>query len=246
MFIVWLFLLPLIVVVSPTVAPVQAASACEGDIASTGWNTTVQRHALVPFDRPWQSMWMFEDEGRDKGEEDGPVMSGEETGEFDPALHPEESWMYTASGPLTTLRPLEEGHYITMEVGNDSVGALRLNRSSNHRTTFCVSLFSTENGEQVPAEGDIYLMTSSQYTRYEEAYWMMHGGGTTSMSQVVTAMCSAIFLQSGGVSTRWGGKPIEMSTSIKAAPRPPFRFLSTAQKCFPRSLETTNGRISTS
>ena len=176
MFIVWLFLLPLIVVVSPTVAPVQAASACEGDIASTGWNTTVQRHALVPFDRPWQSMWMFEDEGRDKGEEDGPVMSGEETGEFDPALHPEESWMYTASGPLTTLRPLEEGHYITMEVGNDSVGALRLNLSSNHRTTFCVSLFTTVNDEQVAAKGDIYLMTSSQYERYEEAYWMMHGG----------------------------------------------------------------------
>lgn len=172
----WLLVLPLLAVAGPTTVPVQAATGCEGDIVNTAWNSTVQRHALVPFDRPWQSMWMMEDDGRDKmDEDDGPVSTGA-NGEWDEALHPEEPWMYTVSGPLTTLRPLEEGHYITMEVGNDSVGALRLNLSSAHRTTFCVSLFSIDNGEQVAANGDIYLMTSSQYTRYEEAYWMMHGG----------------------------------------------------------------------
>ncbi len=173
---VWLLLVPLLVVAGPATLPAQAATGCEGDIVNTEWNSTVQRHALVPFDRPWQSMWVYEEDGREKiDEDDGPVGVGENN-EWDEALHPEEPWMYTPNGPLTALRPLREGHYITMEIGNDSVGALRLNLSSAHRTTFCVSLFSTENGEQVPANGDIYLMTSSQYTRYEEAYWMMHGG----------------------------------------------------------------------
>ena len=154
---VWLLLVPLVFVAGPTTLSARAATGCEGDIVNTEWNSTVQRHALVPFDRPWQSMWVYEEDGREKmDEDDGPVGVGENN-EWDEALHPEEPWMYTVSGPMTTLRPLEEGHYITMEVGNDSVGALRLNLSSAHRTTFCVSLFSIDNGEQVAANGDIYL-----------------------------------------------------------------------------------------
>lgn len=163
--------------VSLNVPPAQAAKACEGEIVNTAWNETIQRHALVPFSS-WGMSFYYEDEMMI--EEDGkarePVSEGGLSSDFDPELHPEDPWMYNPAWPLPTLKPLQQGQYITMEIGNDSVGALRMNLSSSHRTTFCISLVSLTNNESSPVNADVYLMTSSQYQRYEEVYRMMHGG----------------------------------------------------------------------
>jgi hypothetical protein len=150
----------------------QAASGCEGNIVNPVWNETVQRHALVPFSS-WEEpfygdeVWVEDTEGR---------PSGESNTKTNGALHPEASWMYNPTWPLPALDPFEDGHYITMEIGNDSVGALRFNLSSAHRTTFCVTLSVMEGNESQPVSADVYLMTASQYNRYEEVYRMVHGG----------------------------------------------------------------------
>ena len=157
------------------VHPAQAASGCEGEISTTKWNTTVQRHALVPFDNNGGWMWaedpmLTEDEAIENDDKFGG------RGGWDDALHPEESWMYTRTWPEPLLTQLNTNHYITMEIGNDSVGALRFNLSSQHRTTFCVTLLTIENNVSTPVDADVYLMTSSQYSRYEEVYRAIHGG----------------------------------------------------------------------
>ena len=60
-------------------------------------------------------------------------------------------------------------------IGNDSVGALRVNLSSEHRTTICVEIQGIVGNTTVPAKADVYLMTTSQYENYEWSYNRMHG-----------------------------------------------------------------------
>ena len=171
-------LLPAMSVGGGIAANAQAATGCEGEVVNTEWNQTVQRHALVPFSSWGMPYYAYEDDVRSP-DDDGfgeDEESGKILGDWDEALHPEEPWMYSPTWPLPTLTPFTEGHYITMQVGNDSAGALRLNLSSTHRTTFCVNLYSVSDGETQPVDADVYLMTSSQYTRYEEVYRMIHGG----------------------------------------------------------------------
>jgi hypothetical protein len=168
----WLLLLPLFGGGGLVLPGAQAASGCEGDIVNPEWNETVQRHSLVPFsswDMPYygDEVWL---------EDDGDRSSPDSSPTPDDALHPEEGWMYNPAWPLPALDPFDQGHYMTMEVGNDSVGALRFNLSSSHRTTFCVTLSTVDGNTTAPVDGDIYLMTKSQYNRYEDVYRMVHGG----------------------------------------------------------------------
>ena len=62
----------------------------------------------------------------------------------------------------------------TMMIGNDSAGALRVNLSSDHRTTICVEIQGIVANSTVPASADVYLMTTSQYESYEWSYDRMH------------------------------------------------------------------------
>ena len=157
----------------------QAASGCEGQVVAPDWNTSLQRMALVPHS-PYGNPYAFdpyyeESEDATKGR-DHETSYGSAPSDFDPSLHPEEAWMYRPSWPLPTLEPLTSGQYTVMEIGNDSSGVLRMNLSSSHRTTFCISLYEVSENITSPASADVYLMTTSQYSAYEEVYRMMHGG----------------------------------------------------------------------
>ena len=145
-----------------------------GEIDTILWNTTTQRHALVPFS--YGSSMYFEPEPWEDDEDQRKQSASSQDGDYDETLHPEESWMYSPVWPLPTLEPLRTNHYTTMAVGNDSAGALRFNLSSTHRTTFCVNLYTQTNNQTQPQEADVYLLTSQQYERYQEVYRMMHGG----------------------------------------------------------------------
>ena len=157
---------------------VQAASGCSGEVEPVRWNETVHRHALIP-DGPWygDEFMLTADEreggGGEQPKEDSQGQS--DTSEDASQTRPEEPWMYTKSWPLPVLEPLTAGHYTSMEIGNDSVGALRFNLSSEYRTTFCVTLQTIEDGLSTPVEGDVYLLTTSQYQLYEEIYDISHG-----------------------------------------------------------------------
>ena len=61
----------------------------------------------------------------------------------------------------------------TMLIGNYSVA--RVNLSNTHRTTICVEIQGIVDNSTVPANADVYLMTVSQYERYESSYDRMHG-----------------------------------------------------------------------
>ena len=157
------------------VEPAQAASACEGEVATPDWNTSAQRLALVPH-ASWGGMSFFDEPYYDEDGKEEDRSTEENSGDWDPELHPEENWMYNPTWPLPTLEPLTSGQYAVMEIGNDSAGVLRLNLSSAHRTTFCISLYEMVDNTTAPANADVYLMTTSQYNSYEEVYRMMHGG----------------------------------------------------------------------
>lgn len=160
-----------------SIQPAQAASACEGEVVSPDWNTTAQRLALVPFSYsggPFFYDDMYYPEENEEDRREGKPQGGN-ADERDPQLHPEEQWMYSPTWPLPSLDPLTMGQYTSMQIGNDSSGMLRFNLSSAHRTTFCVSLYELVDNQTVPAQGDVYLMTTSQYNSYEEVYRMMHG-----------------------------------------------------------------------
>ncbi|MBL6743315.1 MAG: hypothetical protein ISP83_02940 [Candidatus Poseidonia sp.] len=155
---------------------VQAATGCSGEVETARWNETVHRHAMVPDD-PWfgggmdDSVWMEDEEGDgSKGRSQDQTSTS-----ADDLQRPEESWMYSPTWPLPALEPLTTGHYVPMVIGNDSVGALRFNLSSDYRTTFCVTLQSVEDGVSTPIQGDVYLLTTSQYRLYEEIYDIAHG-----------------------------------------------------------------------
>jgi len=157
------------------VQPAQAASACEGEVATPDWNTSAQRLALVPH-ASWGGMYLFEEPIYDEEGKEDDRSNEENSGDWNPELHPEDNWMYNPTWPLPTLEPLTSGQYAVMEIGNDSAGVLRLNLSSAHRTTFCISLYEMVENTTTPTNADVYLMTTSQYNSYEEVYRMMHGG----------------------------------------------------------------------
>jgi hypothetical protein len=60
-----------------------------------------------------------------------------------------------------------------MLVGNDSIGALRVNLSEQHRTTICVTVQAL-NETNDDYSVDVYLMTTSEYQRYTELYYSSH------------------------------------------------------------------------
>ena len=170
-----IFLLPLFGVGITT--PVGTASAaiddCKGELSQIVENETISRHAEVPNNNNW---WFVEDY-----EEDGPgkrqsiKQSDEGTYPFDPALSPEEEWMYQNYHSPSPVKTLTTNIATTMQIGNDSVGALRVNLSSEHRTTICVEIQGIVGDTTVPAKADVYLMTTSQYENYEWSYNRMHG-----------------------------------------------------------------------
>ena len=170
-----IFLLPLFGV--GITAPVGTASAaiddCKGELSQIVENETLSRHAEVPNNNNW---WFVEDY-----EEDGPgkrqskKQSDEGTYPFDPALSPEEEWMYQTYHSPSPVKTLTTNIATTMQIGNDSVGALRVNLSSEHRTTICVEIQGIVGNTTVPAKADVYLMTTSQYENYEWSYNRMHG-----------------------------------------------------------------------
>ena len=162
-----LLLLPLIPNGSPVQFEAQAATGCTGDVQPIVWNETVERQALVPFSD--YGGWGFDEmeRGMDMSLDEG---ESEFNSEFDPALHPEESWMFNPMWPLPVLEPLSTDHYTTLLVGNDSAGVLRFNLSSQHRTTFCLTLQTVVDNTSAPAQADVYLLTTSQYEMYRESY----------------------------------------------------------------------------
>ena len=170
-----IFLLPLFGV--GLTAPIGTASAaiddCKGELSQIVENETISRHAEVPNNNNW---WFVEDY-----EEDGPgkrqskKQSDEGTYPFDPALSPEEEWMYQNYHSPSPVKTLTTNIATTMQIGNDSVGALRVNLSSEHRTTICVEIQGIVGDTTVPAKADVYLMTTSQYENYEWSYNRMHG-----------------------------------------------------------------------
>ena len=170
-----IFLLPMFGVGITT--PVGTASAaiddCKGELSQIVENETISRHAEVPNNNNW---WFVEDY-----EEDGPgkrqskKQSDEGTYPFDPALSPEEEWMYQNYHSPSPVKTLTTNIATTMQIGNDSVGALRVNLSSEHRTTICVEIQGIVGNTTVPAKADVYLMTTSQYENYEWSYNRMHG-----------------------------------------------------------------------
>ena len=157
---------------SPLSMNAQAADACSGDTTPVQWNQTAQRLSLVPF---YNGMWWGSDFYEDiyyEEEGEGPNSRTSDAVEpaYNPALSPEESWMYE-SYFLPRLDPLEENHFTSMLIGNDSVGALRVNLSENYRTTICITLQDTELN---PVDGDVYLFTTQEYENYVQSYHASH------------------------------------------------------------------------
>ena len=157
---------------SPLSMNAQAADACSGDTTPVQWNQTAQRLSLVPF---YNGMWWgsdfyedmyYEEEGKDSNSRTSDAVEPA----YNPALSPEESWMYE-SYFLPRLDPLEENHFTSMLIGNDSVGALRVNLSENYRTTICITLQDTELN---PVDGDVYLFTTQEYENYVQSYHASH------------------------------------------------------------------------
>ena len=142
----------------------QAANACSGDWQPVVWNESIQRVAEVPFSWNNYGYWDYEN--------DEEVWV--EHNQDDYPLSPEQPYMYQDAWNKEPLLPLTEDYSTFMKVGNDSIGALRMNLSSNHRTTICVTLTHVVGETIVPAIGDVYLMTTSQYDSYTEAYSMYH------------------------------------------------------------------------
>ena len=157
---------------SPLSMNAQAADACSGDTTPVQWNQTAQRLSLVPF---YNGMWWGSDFYEDIYYEEEGEGSNSRTSDavepaYNPALSPEESWMYE-SYFLPRLDPLEENHFTSMLIGNDSVGALRVNLSENYRTTICITLQDTELN---PVDGDVYLFTTQEYENYVQSYHASH------------------------------------------------------------------------
>lgn len=159
------------------VEPIGSASAaiddCGGELSPIVWNETISRHAQVPFYNSWD--WMGfddDDDGRRGGR--GRSIAQETASEPDSSGAPEEPYMYMSYHSDTALEKFESNIATTIKVGNDSVGAIRVNLSSTHRTTICVEIQGLLGDQIVPAEADVYLMTTNNYESYQGSYQRMH------------------------------------------------------------------------
>ena len=170
-----IFTLPIIGTTdSPIVRNAAASDACSGDIEPILWNETVGRSALVPHHNYYSGYFGFGDYYEDdrKGRDHENEWIYEDYRE-PTELNPEEHWMYEYWDRDTRLQPLTANYHSTMLIGNDSIGALRVNLSENYRTTICVTvqaLNETDDDYSV----DVYLMTTSEYQRYTELYYSSH------------------------------------------------------------------------
>ena len=142
-----MFILPLVVPAANNpisiVNNASAADACEGDTEAVSWNESLQRIAMVPHYNPYDSWWEIFDEGSGKGKNrGGNDASNDQEEVIDMSLSPEPEWMYYSPWEQeeVNLDTLTSNHYTTLIIGNDSVGALKLNLSANHRTTICITL----------------------------------------------------------------------------------------------------------
>ncbi len=162
------------------VEPIGSASAaiddCEGKVSPIVWNETISRHAEVPYYNSWD--W-FDDFGGDD-EEGGRGGKGRSAAQDSPQTDgdasdaPEEPYMYMNYHSEIALDKFESNIATTIKVGNDSIGAVRVNLSSTHRTTICVEIQGLVGDQLVPAEADVYLMTTNHYESYTSSYQMMH------------------------------------------------------------------------
>jgi len=177
-FVILIFLMPLLAISddSTFITRVSAADSCSGDIEPVLWNESIGRSALVPHYNYYGSNWggWFDDmddgkgNGRNHEKQWYPVEEREPT-----ELNPEEEWMYEYWDRDDRLDQLTTNHHATMLVGNDSIGALRVNLSANHRTTICITLQAL-NETQSEFEADVYLMTTTEYRKYTELYYSIH------------------------------------------------------------------------
>lgn len=161
-------------------ANASAADACKGDLQPVRWNETVQRIAMVPHHDPYNDWWGFfeDDGGRNKGKNRDSNNDGEQEVEVDMSLSPEPEWMYDSPWNWDqTLEPLVTNHHSTLLVGNDSVGAIKVNLSANHRTTVCITLQDLDQSSDSNINADIYLLTSNEFSKYEESYYSSHSNG---------------------------------------------------------------------
>ncbi len=161
---------------APSYGTVSAAiDDCQGDLSPIVWNETISRHAEVPHNNNWWDSF-FDDDWEDGGRGKNAPPRGDEssTEPHDPTLSPEEPWMYQNYHSSTPVERLTTNLATSMLIGNDSVGTLRVNLSSAHRTTICVEIQGLLGDVTVPAKADVYLMTTSQYESYERSYDRMH------------------------------------------------------------------------
>ncbi len=183
LFVLFVFMVPLLMSPSDSSLSIarnaSAADACSGDLEPVRWNETLQRTAMVPHYNPYDDWWGFwdsEDDGRGKRNNknsDNDDSNQQEEQAVDMSLSPEPSWMYDYSGS-PSLEPLVSNHHSTLLVGNDSVGAIKVNLSANHRTTVCITLQGLDQTSDSSISADIYLMTSGEYEKYEESYFSSH------------------------------------------------------------------------
>ena len=168
-------LLPILLVglSSPLSMQAQAAETCAGDTSPIQWNETAHRMALVPFySGNWWSEWddMYYEENEENGDKDDGEVVQDTPATPEYPLNPEEEWMYR-DWMKPRLDPLEENHYTTMLIGNDSVGILRVNLSADYRTTVCIRL---QDMNLNAVEGDVYLLTTEEYQNYAQSYQAAH------------------------------------------------------------------------
>ena len=158
-----------------------AENACSGDIDPINWNQTIGYSALVPHYNYYQGYknWDWddnfdEDDRRNNGRDHKSDYSDYPQVIREPSvLNPEPEWTYQDWDRSDKLQRLTTNHYTSIVVGNDSIAALRLNLSAEHRTTFCITLQNlNQSGESAVA--DVYLMTSSEFWRYSESYYTAH------------------------------------------------------------------------
>ena len=130
---------------------------------------------MVPHYNPYQDWWSFWEDDEDrkgKNRDSGNDGADGQDSVVDMSLSPEPSWMYDLYEH--NLEPLDSNHYSTLLVGNDSVGAIKVNLSANHRTTVCITLQNYNQTSNSDVSADVYLMTSSEYQKYEESYFSSH------------------------------------------------------------------------
>lgn len=162
------------------VEPIGSASAaiddCGGDLSPIAWNETISRHAEVPYYNSWD-WWDDFGDGEDEGKRGGKGRSAAQDSpdsDDDASGAPEEPYMYMNYHSEVALDKFESNIATTIKVGNDSIGAIRVNLSSTHRTTICVEIQGLVGDQLVPAEADVYLMTTNNYESYTGSYQRMH------------------------------------------------------------------------